>query len=117
MWFAPAAESMTEETRQFEKPDSQAATALVNTETRERWELNADTKITVGRAEDNLLSLKNDVYASGHHAEIFISDNLCYVKDLDSTNGTYLNNQPLIGSVTVEPGDIITFGRTRFEIQ
>lgn len=99
------------------KQNLEPVTALVNVETRERYALSKTQKITVGRAEDNVLSLANDVYASGHHAEIYFTDDNCFVKDLDSRNGTYKNNQPVIGEVSVQKGDIITFGRTKFELQ
>lgn len=100
------------------KQNLEPVTALVNVETRERYPLSQAQRITVGRAEDNVLSLANDVYASGHHAEIyFADDDNCFVKDLDSRNGTYKNNQPVIGEVSVQKGDIITFGRTKFELQ
>jgi pSer/pThr/pTyr-binding forkhead associated (FHA) protein len=99
------------------KQNLEPITALINVETRERFPLSATDKVTVGRAEDNLLSLKNDVYASGHHAEIYFVDGNCVVKDLDSRNGSYKNNEPLIGEVPVQKGDIVTFGRTKFEVQ
>lgn len=105
------------DTLQFSKSESAFATSLVNTETRERYVLTRDGTLTVGRAEDNTLSLKDDVYASGHHAEIYVDGEVCHVKDLNSRNGTYKNNEPVVGDVTVAIGDIITFGRTRFEIQ
>lgn len=105
------------ETLEFPKPSSESVTAFVNTETRERWEVNMVTRVTVGRAEDNTLSLKDDVYASGHHAEIYFEGGVCHVKDLDSRNGTYKNNEMISGAVPVQPGDLITFGRTKFEVQ
>ena len=103
------------DTWEFPKPDLEPVAALINVDTRERFDLDAN-KITVGRAEDNKLSLANDVYASGHHAEVYLVNGTCFVKDLDSRNGTYKNNEQVLGEVTVVKGDIITFGRTKFEI-
>ena len=94
-----------------------AVTALVNVDTRERYALSRDAKVTVGRAEDNHLCLKNDVYASGRHAEIFFNKEGIIIKDLDSRNGTYKNGAPVIGEVSADKGDVITFGRTKFELQ
>jgi pSer/pThr/pTyr-binding forkhead associated (FHA) protein len=91
--------------------------ALVNVDTRERYALPADGKLTVGRAEDNTLCLKNDVYASGRHAEIYFEGEAIVVKDLDSRNGTYKNGEPVVGEVRAAKGDVITFGRTKFELQ
>lgn len=92
-------------------------TALVNVDTRERYSLSPEEKLTVGRAEDNALCLKNDVYTSGRHAEIFFDGDAIVVKDLDSRNGTYKNGEPVVGEVRAEKGDVITFGRTKFELQ
>jgi len=102
------------DTLEFPKPELEPVTALVNVDTRERFELGTQ-KLTIGRAEDNMVSLSNDVYASGHHAEIYITNDTCFVKDLDSRNGTYKNNEQVLGEVSVVIGDIITFGRTKFE--
>jgi pSer/pThr/pTyr-binding forkhead associated (FHA) protein len=104
------------DTLQFPRPEDGQITCLVNVETRERYDLSDGQKLTIGRAEDNTLSLANDVYASGHHAELYLRGADCIVKDLDSRNGTYKNNEPVVGEVIVKRGDIITFGRTKFEL-
>ena len=98
-------------------PELNSVTALVNANTRERCELSQARVITIGRAEDNILSLKDDVYASGHHAEIFFEGPVCHLKDLDSRNGSFKNNEPVLGTVVVQKGDLVTFGRTKFEIE
>jgi pSer/pThr/pTyr-binding forkhead associated (FHA) protein len=104
------------DTLEFQKPELEPITALVNVETRERYPVTRDKKITIGRAEDNTLSLANDVYTSGRHAELYFNGDQCYVRDLDSRNGTYKNNEPVVGEVPVVKGDIVTFGRTKFEL-
>ncbi len=98
-------------------PDSNSVTSLVNVDTRERCELSPARVITIGRAEDNILSLKDDVYASGRHAEIFFEGPVCHLKDLDSRNGSFKNNEPVVGTVLIQKGDLVTFGRTKFEIE
>jgi pSer/pThr/pTyr-binding forkhead associated (FHA) protein len=103
------------DTLQFPRPEGEPISAIINVETRERYDLLNGQTISVGRAEDNTLSLKNDVYASGRHAEIYLRGQDCMVKDLDSRNGTYKNNEPVVGEVVVLRGDIVTFGRTKFE--
>jgi pSer/pThr/pTyr-binding forkhead associated (FHA) protein len=45
---------------------------------------------TIGRRPDNSLQIE-DASVSSHHAEIFFENNAFFVKDLGSTNGTYLN--------------------------
>ncbi|HEY9788914.1 MAG TPA: FHA domain-containing protein [Candidatus Obscuribacterales bacterium] len=90
--------------------------ALVQVETCERHDIQGD-KVSIGRNEDNQLCLKNDVFVSGHHAEIHFDDDGCWLKDLDSRNGTTKNGDPVTAPVKILPGDFITIGRTRFKVE
>ena len=90
--------------------------SLLAVETRERYTVNGE-KITVGRADDNAICLKDDVYVSSHHAEIEFHDDEWWLTDLGSRNGTLKNSQPVVEPVTIEPGDVITFGRTKFSVE
>jgi len=51
--------------------------------------------ITIGREEDNILTLQNDPKLSRHHALIEREGGCFYVTDLDSTNGLYIEGQLL----------------------
>ena len=46
--------------------------------------------ITLGRLPDNEVVL-NEPNISGNHAEIAFTDSGCYLRDLGSTNGTFVN--------------------------
>ena len=65
-------------------------------------------RTTVGRHEDNTFQIPAHS-VSGHHAEITLRGNDIHVKDLGSTNGTYLNGEAVQETV-VQPGQIIRFG-------
>ncbi|MDP4088184.1 MAG: FHA domain-containing protein [Bacillota bacterium] len=71
--------------------------------------------ITMGRREDNTVVL-SDPYASGHHAKIFIKNTDYYLEDLNSTNGTLLNDERVEDRVPIEPGDEIRIGSTVFKV-
>ncbi|NLM34757.1 MAG: FHA domain-containing protein [Clostridiales bacterium] len=71
--------------------------------------------ITLGRREDNLVVL-NDPYASGYHAKIYPKNTEYFVEDLNSTNGTLLNDEFVEGKVPLEIGDEIRIGVTRFRV-
>lgn len=71
--------------------------------------------ITLGRREDNLVVL-NDPYASGYHAKIYPKNTEYFVEDLNSTNGTLLNDEFVEGKVPLEIGDEIRIGATRFRV-
>jgi serine phosphatase RsbU (regulator of sigma subunit)/pSer/pThr/pTyr-binding forkhead associated (FHA) protein len=66
---------------------------------------------TVGRAEDNDLCFPDELL-SRHHAEFRQRDGACYLLDLDSSNGTYVNDIRVRGEQVLLEGDIVTVGET-----
>jgi pSer/pThr/pTyr-binding forkhead associated (FHA) protein len=52
--------------------------------------------ITVGRRSSNTISLPQDAYISGRHAEIITDNTGTYLIDLGSTNGTVVNGQKMV---------------------
>ncbi|MCL2320579.1 MAG: FHA domain-containing protein [Oscillospiraceae bacterium] len=71
--------------------------------------------ITIGRKPDNTLIL-SDEFVSGNHARISIIDDECYIEDLNSTNGTYVNNGRIKGKVLLEPSDEVKIGTVLFKL-
>lgn len=67
--------------------------------------------ITIGRDPKNDVVI-SDPRASYHHAWIGIIDHKAVLRDLGSTNGTFLNAQidAPVGEVVLSPGDTIFFG-------
>jgi len=53
------------------------------------------TAISVGREEDNALTLRNDPKMSRYHAQIEQKEGLFYVTDLKSMNGVYIDDRLL----------------------
>jgi pSer/pThr/pTyr-binding forkhead associated (FHA) protein len=72
---------------------------------------------TIGRADDNVVVLDGDDYASGRHARVESGLDGTWVIDLGSTNGTYLNGERLEGRRKLHEGDLLQIGDTelRFE--
>ncbi len=68
-------------------------------------------KITVGRDSDNNVVVDNKL-ASRHHCVIQKIKDAYFLKDEDSTNGTFLNGSriPPDKYVRLNPGDKITVG-------
>ena len=73
--------------------------------------------ITIGRAEENTISLDGDEYASGQHARIEAGRDGVWLHDLHSTNGTSVNGEPVEGRRRLHDGDLLQVGETelRFE--
>jgi pSer/pThr/pTyr-binding forkhead associated (FHA) protein len=72
---------------------------------------------TIGRADDNVVVLEGDDYASGRHARVESGLDGTWVVDLGSTNGTYVNGERLEGRRRLHEGDLVQVGDTelRFE--
>lgn len=68
-------------------------------------------KITIGRESDNDIVVDNKL-ASRHHAIIQKIKDSYFLKDENSTNGTYLNGRliPEGKYVKLNPGDKVTVG-------
>jgi hypothetical protein len=67
--------------------------------------------ITVGRSTDNDIVIA-DARASQRHAWVGIVDRKAVLRDLGSTNGTFLNAQidARVDEIVLNPGDTIFFG-------
>jgi pSer/pThr/pTyr-binding forkhead associated (FHA) protein len=79
------------------------------------YELKAE-KTTVGRLPDNDFAIP-EASVSSHHAELHLKGNELVVKDLDSTNGTFVNGER-VSEVTLKGGQILRLGMVemRFEV-
>jgi pSer/pThr/pTyr-binding forkhead associated (FHA) protein len=71
--------------------------------------------LTFGRAEDNVVALPGDDYASGHHARVESGLDGTWVVDLGSTNGTYVNGERVNGRRRLHDGDRLQIGDTELE--
>jgi len=76
-------------------------------------ELKAD-RTTIGRVEDNMFQIA-EPSVSSHHCEVLLRDNDVVIKDLDSTNGTFINNQK-IGESVLKPGQTLRLGNVELRL-
>ncbi len=58
-----------------------------------------------------------DTFASSHHARLAPHGDVIVLEDLGSTNGTYLNGEPLRGPQPLHPGDRIRIGDSEFTFE
>jgi pSer/pThr/pTyr-binding forkhead associated (FHA) protein len=80
--------------------------------------VNINRIITIGRDAKNDIVITNDPLVSRRHALIEQEGEDYYFMDKGSTNGSYLNNNPVPRAVRVRihSGDVITVGKTKLEI-
>ncbi len=66
-------------------------------------------RITIGRGSNNDIEL-NEPVVSGEHAAISLQGGEVSITDLDSTNGTYLNDRLLVSTKILKHNDVISIG-------
>lgn len=73
--------------------------------------------LLIGRNPECSLVLTDD-YASGRHLRVYLGpDGVWYADDLNSTNGTFINNQRIGTGHRLEVGTQIRIGQTILELQ
>ncbi len=77
--------------------------------------LHAET-FSVGRSSQSLLSLPDDRLMSREHFQVEFDPPLCHVKDLGSTNGTFVNDRR-VDRVRLRDGDAISAGQSTFLVR
>ena len=77
-------------------------------------ELNVD-KTTIGRVEDNAFQIP-EASISSHHCEILLRGGDVVVKDLNSTNGTFINGAPVTESV-LKLGQTLRLGQVELRLE
>lgn len=88
------------------------ALVVRNCSTTKSYPLDADA-VSLGSSPDNDIRLASS-YVSRHHAKFVNSGTDCVLKDLDSTNGTYVNSRR-VKRYVLRNGDWIAIGKHRFE--
>jgi NADPH-dependent 2,4-dienoyl-CoA reductase/sulfur reductase-like enzyme/pSer/pThr/pTyr-binding forkhead associated (FHA) protein len=67
--------------------------------------------LVLGRDQENVVALP-DMSASRKHAEVFFSEDGCYLRDLGSSNGVQVNATTIDAPYRLAHGDRILIGRT-----
>lgn len=77
------------------------------------YELKLD-KTTIGRVEDNTFQIA-EASVSSHHCEVLLRGGDVVIKDLNSTNGTFINNEKISESV-LKPGQTLRLGQIELKL-
>ena len=78
-------------------------------------ELKAD-KLTIGRVEDNGFQIPEGS-VSGRHCEVRLKEGKIYVKDLGSTNGTFIGGKKVNSETLLRPGKILRLGQVEIRLE
>lgn len=74
----------------------------------------ANGVVTIGRDDDNSLAVPLHTL-SRRHARVFVKDGAYYVEDLESTNGTFVNERATTGPMALKNGDLLRCGGVVFK--
>ncbi len=107
-------ENAVQEARHEAKRDEFGVLVRTNGTTELRY-LDLPT-MTIGREADNDLRIQES-HISRHHAQITRVDDETFIEDLESTNGVYVNGQPVVVRSRVQDGDQVSIGGTEFRYQ
>jgi len=77
-------------------------------------ELKAD-KTTIGRVEDNTFQIAEGSVSS-HHCEILLRGTDVVVRDLNSTNGTFIGGEKVTESV-IKPNQVLRLGQIEMRLE
>lgn len=73
------------------------------------------TPLIVGRATNTGLRISKQTVSS-QHAVLTIKDQQLRLRDLKSTNGTFVNGVPVTGEALLESGDLVQFAEEVFQV-
>ncbi len=79
------------------------------------YELKVD-RTTIGRVDDNAFPIAEGSVSS-HHCEVHLRGAEIVVKDLNSTNGTFINGQQVTGESVLKPGQILRLGQIEMRLE
>jgi hypothetical protein len=88
---------------------------LAGIENEYNFELRPGATMVVGRAVNSDCAVV-DATVSRRHAEMTVAQNGIQVKDVGSSNGTFVNGVK-VDSYFVVPGDTLTFGKVAFRLE
>ena len=72
-------------------------------------------KTTIGRVEDNTFQIA-EPSVSSHHCEVLLRGSEVVVRDLDSTNGTFIAGERITEKV-IKPGEVLRLGQIEMRLE
>jgi pSer/pThr/pTyr-binding forkhead associated (FHA) protein len=107
---------LNRQSKQLMAPQAPPLTLIYPQENgRPRSERFTNASLTVGRDPASEVHLE-DKTISVHHARLSYHHGQWWVEDLSSTNGTYLNEEPVIAPMVLTAGDLLRFGQVELQV-
>jgi pSer/pThr/pTyr-binding forkhead associated (FHA) protein len=74
-------------------------------------------ELTIGRREGCDICLNYDSQVSREHALLIFDGGKFWLEDSDSTNGTFVEEERVVGRVEIQPGQLFRVGRTWLRVE
>jgi pSer/pThr/pTyr-binding forkhead associated (FHA) protein len=72
-------------------------------------------KTTIGRVDDNTFQIA-EASVSSHHCEVLLRGTDVVIKDLNSTNGTFINGEK-VSETVLKPGQTLRLGQVELRLE
>ena len=76
-----------------------------------------ESSAVVGRAPGSGVAIDGDEFASAEHAQIDAAADGVWIRDLGSTNGTFVNGSRVTSKRRLQPGDVVRIGETELQLE
>ncbi|HTJ00320.1 MAG TPA: FHA domain-containing protein [Dongiaceae bacterium] len=73
-------------------------------------------KTTIGRVDDNTFPIAESSVSS-HHCEVLLRGSEVVIKDLNSTNGTFIEGNQISGEAVLKPGQVLRLGQVQMRLE
>ena len=101
----------------FEEPEAEMFALMDVSDPSRFWKIKADKEIRVGKsAKESNLVITGDKTISRCHLRVSQDKGDCFVMDLGSTNGTWLNGERILGKHPVHKDDILHIGNRDYRV-
>lgn len=74
------------------------------------------SEVVFGRAKNADVSIERDPESSSRHAALYLLKGVLMLRDLKSSNGTYLNGTKIVRPEPVQDRDLVRIGRTEVRV-
>ena len=83
---------------------------------KKKYDLALKGEVKIGRDKNCQLSMPDDTALSGIHCSITARNGGVFVRDQESTNGTFVNGVPIVGEYQMHKDDILLVGSYEYRV-